>query len=116
MRRFRVTVSVVTVAVCLSGCVMGEWRSRGQFSLIVPSGEEVDYEVLSDDYVHGEACFGLISTSSNTGIYQKAIADALEKSPEAMLLVDVTLQDEGKCVVVKGRPARERQISAATSE
>ena len=110
--QFAFRLSVVVSALMCSACIPGtlsESVSRGRLTLATTSANEAAFERLATERVAGRACFGTAAyVSLDDPIFERVIEDALKSAPDATMLLDVELIDDGSCFDISGIPAKLR--------
>jgi len=98
---------IITVAaIGTTGCVT-PWVDRGQFTLLAPQGAGLPYSGLSKDRISSEECFDADAYfGKGDNAYEVAVNEALSQHPGATVLLEVQMEDTGRCVLVSGIPAK----------
>jgi hypothetical protein len=110
MTRTRLAVIFILISL-LEGCALFPIlprRHRGDFTVVSTHPLSEALEPLSASQVSGKSCFSPIGLYTSQEVIQSAVEDALSDAPDADLLIDVTLRDDGLCVHVKGTPAKRK--------
>jgi hypothetical protein len=84
------------------GCGDG-YRERGRFAAATAT---TVVQVAEASPVVGRACFGALAEFGDDRVIEAAVRAALAKAPGADALANVTIVDEGSCIVVEGTAVR----------